>query len=69
MKEFVLAIIRVYQATVSPYLTGTCRHYPSCSHYAHEAVLKYGVMGGIRMTLGRLVRCRPFGSYGYDPVL
>ena len=69
MKEFVLAVIRVYQATVSPYLSGACRHYPSCSRYAHEAVSKHGVVGGIRMTFGRLVRCRPFGSYGYDPVL
>ncbi|MDA1188159.1 MAG: membrane protein insertion efficiency factor YidD [Chloroflexi bacterium] len=68
MKTLALGAIRLYQLTVSPYLRGACRHYPSCSHYTYEAISKHGVLKGIKMGLGRLGRCRPFGSRGYDPV-
>ncbi|MBM3944386.1 MAG: membrane protein insertion efficiency factor YidD [SAR202 cluster bacterium] len=68
MKTVALAAIRLYQATVSPYMRGACRHEPTCSHYAYEAISKYGVVKGIRLAAGRLGRCRPFGTLGYDPV-
>ncbi len=63
-----LAMIRFYQACLSPVLPSTCRFHPSCSAYAYEAVEKWGVWRGGRLALGRLLRCRPWGSYGYDPV-
>jgi putative membrane protein insertion efficiency factor len=68
MKLFALALIRFYQATLSPLLPSTCRFYPSCSAYAYEAVETWGVGRGVAMTLRRLLRCHPFGGYGYDPV-
>jgi len=68
VKVSVLGLIRFYQACISPVLPSTCRHYPSCSSYAFEAVEKWGAWRGGRLALGRLIRCRPWGSYGYDPV-
>lgn len=61
-------VIRLYQLLISPLLTSSCRFYPTCSQYALEAVLTYGVLKGSWLTLKRLVRCRPFGPSGYDPV-
>lgn len=68
MKVVALGVIKLYRVTLSPYLGGTCRHYPSCSQYAQEAVSKYGALKGMRLAIGRLSRCRPFGTFGYDPV-
>ena len=68
MKLLVLGLIRFYQACLSPLLPSACRHFPSCSAYAFEAVEKWGAWKGGRLALGRVLRCRPWGSYGYDPV-
>lgn len=45
-----------------------CRFTPSCSHYAHEAFEVHGTARGFWLTLRRLLRCRPFGPSGWDPV-
>lgn len=68
MRNFVLAWIRLYQATLSPHVPGGCRFHPSCSHYAHEAIETYGVLRGTRLGLGRILRCHPFHPGGFDPV-
>lgn len=60
--------LRVYQAAVSPLLWSTCRFHPTCSQYASEAVELHGVLRGSWLALRRLLRCRPFGGSGYDPV-
>ncbi|HVB34471.1 MAG TPA: membrane protein insertion efficiency factor YidD [Patescibacteria group bacterium] len=59
--------IAFYQATIGPLLGGACKFQPSCSHYARQAVARYG-WRGVPMALGRLVRCRPFHAGGWDPV-
>ena len=65
----VLLIIRAYQIVVSPALPpGTCRFYPTCSHYGFQAVYKYGALKGSWMAIKRIVRCNPFNEGGYDPV-
>ncbi|MEA3493250.1 MAG: membrane protein insertion efficiency factor YidD [Candidatus Margulisiibacteriota bacterium] len=46
----------------------TCRHYPSCSHYAEEAIERYGVLKGGYLALKRLIRCNRLFPGGYDPV-
>jgi uncharacterized protein len=63
-----LALIRVYQVFLSPFLGGACKYYPSCSHYAQEAVQKHGARRGAWLALKRLGRCRPFVKGGFDPV-
>lgn len=68
VKTIVMALIRFYQACLSPLLPSSCRYYPSCSAYAYEAVARWGAGRGTRMAMGRLLRCRPWGGHGYDPV-
>lgn len=63
-----LGAIRLYQILLSPLIGQACRHQPTCSRYAHEAITKHGVVTGIRMAAVRLSRCRPLGTSGYDPV-
>ncbi len=61
-------MIRVYQLLVAPILPPSCRYYPSCSHYAAEAVARHGPGRGLLLAVRRLLRCHPWGGSGYDPV-
>ena len=60
--------IWLYQVIISPYLGSNCRFYPTCSNYAIEAIEKFGVIKGIRMTILRVLRCNPWGGSGIDTV-
>jgi uncharacterized protein len=62
------AFIRAYRLTLSPLIGFDCRHLPTCSAYAEEAVGRFGLWAGGWMTLARLCRCHPFGSSGLDLV-
>ena len=64
----ILALIRGYQLFLAPMYAGSCRFVPSCSVYASEAVQRYGAARGTVLALRRLLRCRPFGGHGFDPV-
>ncbi|HEY8321895.1 MAG TPA: membrane protein insertion efficiency factor YidD [Candidatus Baltobacteraceae bacterium] len=68
MRWFLLALLRVYKAVVSPLLPPACRFYPSCSQYAAGAIEKHGVMRGGILAARRLARCNPFTPGGVDPV-
>lgn len=61
-------MIRAYQLFVAPILPPSCRYYPSCSHYAAEAVERHGPWHGSLLAVRRLLRCHPWGGFGYDPV-
>ena len=63
-----LALIRGYQLFVSPVLGPRCRHLPTCSEYAAEAVRLHGPLRGGWLGVRRIARCNPWGSSGYDPV-
>ncbi len=68
-KYIVLVLLRGYQVVISPVISAnTCRFYPSCSHYAYQAVYKFGVLKGGLMATWRILRCNPFNPGGYDPV-
>jgi putative membrane protein insertion efficiency factor len=60
--------IRAHQLLVAPILPASCRFYPSCSHYAAEAVATHGPGRGSLLAVRRLLRCHPWGGGGYDPV-
>ena len=68
MKWLLIGLVRVYQATLSPFLGGACRFEPSCSRYGIEALRRHGALRGSWLTRRRLLRCRPYGPSGYDPV-
>ncbi len=68
LKSFALAGVRFYQAALRPLNPWGCKFYPSCSHYALEAVERYGVSRGAWLALKRILRCRPGVFGGYDPV-
>jgi putative membrane protein insertion efficiency factor len=60
--------IRGYQLVIRPLLTGSCRYLPTCSEYAAQAIVSYGVLRGGWLGLKRVLRCHPFGGAGLDPV-
>ena len=62
-----IALIRVYQWTLSPLLGNACRFEPTCSRYMVEALRKYGLCRGIYKGVRRLLRCHPWDPGGYDP--
>jgi hypothetical protein len=68
MKYVGMAMIRVYQMTLSKMLPPSCRFEPSCSHYTYEAIDKYGLIKGSWLGFKRILRCNPFSPGGYDPV-
>ena len=64
----IIFLIRGYQLFVSPLFVGHCRYHPTCSQYAANAIDIHGVMKGISLTIKRIVKCQPWGSWGFDPV-
>ncbi|MBS1573928.1 MAG: membrane protein insertion efficiency factor YidD [Bacteroidetes bacterium] len=63
-----IALIKLYQWVLSPWLGGQCRFTPTCSAYSLQAFKKYGVFKGLWLTVRRIVKCHPWGGKGYDPV-
>ncbi len=67
MKKILVYIIRAYQIT--PLHTHSmCRFTPTCSEYMIDAVSEFGVIKGLKQGIKRILRCRPHGGFGYDPV-
>ncbi|MBN2212807.1 MAG: membrane protein insertion efficiency factor YidD [Bacteroidales bacterium] len=60
--------IRLYQHTISPLLPASCRHLPTCSEYAVQAIKIHGLFYGGWLAIKRILRCHPWGTSGYDPV-
>ena len=60
------ALVKGYRYTLSPLIGFHCRHLPTCSEYADEALGCHGLWAGGWMTLGRILRCHPFGTSGLD---
>lgn len=64
-----MTAIRGYQRFVSPHLPIKCRQVPSCSEYGLQAVRRYGLVEGSRLTAARIRRCNPSTPRGtVDPV-
>jgi len=69
MSRVLIGAVRLYQLFISPMLpANSCWFYPSCSHYAIEALREYGVVKGTWMSVRRIAKCHPFHAGGYDPV-
>ena len=63
-----VSLIRLYRLILSAWLGGQCRFYPSCSHYAEEAVRTHGAFRGSLLAAWRIARCGPFTAGGVDHV-
>ncbi|XVJ60817.1 MAG: membrane protein insertion efficiency factor YidD [Tepidisphaera sp.] len=63
-----IAIIKLYQFTLSPIMGRQCRFSPTCSWYGLDAYRTHGPIKGTWLTASRILRCNPFVKGGYDPV-
>jgi putative membrane protein insertion efficiency factor len=62
-----IGLIRIYRMTLSGALGGQCRFYPTCSHYAEDAIRARGFVRGWALASWRILRCNPFGKGGLEP--
>ena len=68
VKYILIGLVRLYQVVLSPWLGSNCRHDPTCSRYAIEALETWGAWKGLALTVRRVSRCHPLGTQGHDPV-
>ena len=67
MSNLIIKLIRLYQKI--PIKThNLCRYTPTCSEYMIISIERFGLIKGMYLGIKRILRCNPFGSYGYDPV-
>jgi len=67
--SFLLSLpVYFYRYAISPFLRPACRHVPSCSQYMLDALKIHGPFAGLVLGADRILRCRPGGTHGYDPV-
>ena len=67
-KALLIIFVQEYRNFISPFLGQNCRFFPSCSHYAEEAISKKGSLVGLAMSIARILKCHPFHPGGFDPV-
>ena len=67
MKKLLLLAIDIYQKIPGLH-HNRCRHLPTCSNYAKEAIERFGAIKGCFLSIQRVLRCNPFTQAGYDPV-
>ncbi|MDO5137809.1 MAG: membrane protein insertion efficiency factor YidD [Oscillospiraceae bacterium] len=68
VSKILIGIIRLYQLTLSPWIGKSCRYTPTCSQYMIAAIQIHGPVRGVWLGIRRILRCNPFGGWGYDPV-
>jgi putative membrane protein insertion efficiency factor len=68
VRAALVAVIRAYQRVLSPAFGARCKYHPSCSEYAAEAIMRFGILRGLVLASWRLLRCNPWSHGGYDPV-
>jgi len=66
--KLLIALVRLYRFTLSPFVGGSCRFLPTCSAYAIEALQTHGAFRGSLLAIRRLSACHPLGRSGFDPV-
>lgn len=66
-RRSLIRLINAYQHALEG-KPSPCRFTPSCSSYAKEALQSHGTRKGLWLALRRILRCRPFGPSGWDPV-
>jgi len=59
-------LVTLYRYTLAPLIGPRCRHLPSCSEYADEAIARFGLWAGGWIAMARILRCQPWGTHGLD---
>lgn len=67
LAQLEIGAIRLYQAWRYGKPT-VCRYQPRCDAYGVEALQVHGWFRANGMIIWRLLRCQPWGGFGYDPV-
>ena len=68
VSKILIGLVRIYQITLSPILGKNCRYTPTCSQYMIGAIQIHGPIRGTWLGIRRILRCNPFGGWGFDPV-
>tara|TARA_Y100001970_G_C14186009_1_gene832646 strand:+ start:466 stop:708 length:243 start_codon:yes stop_codon:yes gene_type:complete len=68
--DILIGLIKVYKMVISPYLTPSCRYFPTCSEYAIDALKSYGLIKGLYKAIKRILSCHPYSKKSeFDPVV
>lgn len=62
-----IALVELYQMTLSRMLGPACRFEPSCSSYAIGCLRAHGFWAGGLLSIRRVCKCHPFHPGGFDP--
>lgn len=68
IKRVLMAFVKAYRFTLSPWIGSACRFTPTCSAYSLEALERHGAAAGTYLTVARIARCHPWCAGGHDPV-
>lgn len=68
LSKTLIFFVKFYQYAISPLSPASCRHTPTCSSYMIEAIKEWGPLHGFWLGIKRILKCRPGGTWGYDPV-
>lgn len=60
IKKTLIKAIKWYQFNISANTPPACRHFPTCSNYAIEALETHGWFFGTLLTIKRILTCNPF---------
>ena len=67
IKNMLIGMINLYQKIPGPW-HAYCRHIPTCSEYMKQAIKTHGTIKGLWLGTIRILKCNPWGTFGYDPV-
>ncbi len=68
LKYLLIGLIQLYQITPI-HSHSLCRFTPTCSEYTKMAIIEYGAIKGATLGIKRILKCHPWGKFGYDPVI
>ena len=66
---FCIFCVKAYNYLLSPMIGKNCRFFPTCSEYTIDSFRNFGFLRGVWLSTKRILKCHPWGSFGYDPVL
>jgi putative component of membrane protein insertase Oxa1/YidC/SpoIIIJ protein YidD len=57
-----------YQAVLSPQISAECPYEISCSNFGKACISKYGIIKGIALASGRIMRCTKIAAADIHPL-